>query len=399
MKKRNMGVNSLKKIALDLRILNNGVHATGIEKYAFNLTREIIKYNSEQYVLLGEGMEQRFDSSWMPSTEVNHNDKADKLISLMLSNNLPLSNNKMANRLLSLTGFINEFDLQFSPYYPIPERRQYKGVLTIHDMIPLRCPEWFSSDKVHHYFDKELRESANSCDHIIADSQSTKNDIIDFYNINPDKISVVYLAANQLNVNDDNKSWLDPGINRNASYYPYILSVCTIEPRKNLMRTIDAYELIRDRYPNCKINLILTGRFGWNYDDLLRRTQESLYCENIILTDYVPDQQLPTLYKNAECFVYPSLYEGFGLPVLEAMQMGVPVVTSNVSSLPEVGGDSVAYCDPYSVESIADSMAKVLFSSSLQQELRKKGQERSKLFSWENTARQTRDIFLKCLSQ
>jgi glycosyltransferase involved in cell wall biosynthesis len=366
-------------IGVDLRILNNA-YKTGIERYSYNLFSEICKFEDEKYYLIGEVMDKNFKNA--EKFEINID--------------LPQSNTVLANKMLSLMGYISDLDLLHSPYFPVPKIRTFKGVLTIHDLIPLRVPEWFGNNNVHDFFDTEIRETVKYIDHIIADSQATKNDIIDLFSIDENKISVVYLGVDQSFINilpnqGDNSILEKYDINSN-----YILSVCTVEPRKNIQRILKSYEILRERHKE-KIELVLVGRLGWKYENLLQMIKESKFSDDIILTGYVPDEDLLILYRNAEVFMYPSLYEGFGLPILEAMSCEAPVITSNVSSLPEVGGDSVMYCDPYDVESIVYTIEEIITKPSLQKELREKGKIRAQQFSWKKAAEQTRQIYLDCL--
>lgn len=361
----------LKKLALDLRILDDR-NISGIGRYAFEIARRLVQYKTEDYYLIGEFEDPFLDAHKRKRIDLGHSEP-----------------NK-TNKLLALNGYIERYDLVFSPYYPIPEKRTFKGILTIHDLIPLRFPDMFTDSRVNNFFNKDIRKCVQSIDHIIVDSDSTKKDVIDFYSVDENKISVVYLASSLPQVSHYNTSLI---YEKFKLHNPYILSVCTLEPRKNLIRVLKAFEIIQDRYGQ-ELRLVLVGGLGWKYKELLKEIEHHKYKNNILLTGYVSDEELAYLYSKAFMMVYPSLYEGFGLPVLEAMAYGVPVVTSNISSLPEVGGDAVIYCEPYQVESIAHAMEMIIANPSLKKELSENGKKRSKLFSWEKAAAQTREIFL-----
>ncbi|PJW16463.1 glycosyltransferase family 1 protein [Geobacillus sp. WSUCF-018B] len=369
------------KIGIDLRVLDS-LNITGLGRYALNLTKELIKFK-EEYYFIGN-----VDRSELEYTK-----------NMTIPIELPYGDIEFANKLLSLIGYVEDLDMMFSPFYPLPERRTFKGIVTIHDLIPLRLPEIFRNTGIYNFYDTYMRECAEHIDHIITVSNSTKQDIMELYGIEEEKISVIYLAGHSKCFNREDvgeaqqKVFEKYRINKG-----YILSLCTLEPRKNLTRLLKAYEIIRTKLKE-EFHLVFVGGFGMRSEELIREIEKSPFKDNIIMTGYVPDEDLGVLYSNAEVFVYPSLYEGFGLPVLEAMGYGVPVVTSNVSSLPEVGGDAALYCNPYDVESIAYTIEKVLLSPTLQRQLREKSLERSKLFSWEKTALQTRDVFLKCLNK
>lgn len=368
-------------VGIDLRILDNK-YLSGVGRYAKNLVTELIKYDQENYSLIS-GIDHHFLSK-----------------SNYIDVSLPQSNLLLANKLETLLGYVNDLDLIFSPYYPVTERRSFKAVLTIHDLIPLRSPELFNNEMVFRFFDQDIRRTVNHVEHIIADSYSTKKDIMECYAVDESKISVVHLASDPVFSGYEDRNSLDEKsiLNKYKINKPYLLSVCTIEPRKNLSRTLKAYKLLRER-GSTDLCLVLVGALGWNYRELLKEITESKLADDIIITGYIPDEDLPVIYKCAQIFTYNSLYEGFGLPILEAMSCGVPVVTSNVSSIPEVAGDSVVYCNPYEVESIAEAMEKALTDESLQRRLSMLGKERAQLFSWEKTAAQTRDVFGKVLSE
>lgn len=368
----------MRKIGLDLRVLATKAY-TGIERYTYQLTLELIKQHNEEYYLIGDFRD--------PILKKAHNIPLD----------IPRSHSDLANKLLAFKGAMEGLDLLFSPYFSIPERRTFKGVLVIHDLIPLRFPEFFdNSERIYQYFNDTMRKAAETADHLIAVSETTRNDIIYYYNIKPEKITVVPEAGFTKNSGPDELAAIDEVKMKYGVIKPYVLSVCTLEPRKNLSRVLKAYEILRDKL-DMDISLVLVGNLGWKITTFLEELENHRYRKDIILTGFIPDADLVALYKNTEVFVYPSLYEGFGLPVLEAMSMGAPVVTSACSSLPEVGGEAAIYCDPYLEEAIADSIEKVITNQVLKDNLIKKGYERAQLFTWENTARQTRDVFLKCL--
>lgn len=165
----------------------------------------------------------------------------------------------------------------------------------------------------------------------------------------------------------------------------YILFVGTLQPRKNIVRLIEAFSTLGPKL----YTLVVVGKPGWLYEEIYEAPKKFKVEDRVKFLDYVPDEDLPALYQNALCFVLPSLYEGFGLPVLEAMHYGCPVVTSNVSSLPEAAGDAAIMVDPESTESIKEGIEKVLGDKSLREKLVKKGYEQVKKFSWEKCARET----------
>jgi glycosyltransferase involved in cell wall biosynthesis len=174
----------------------------------------------------------------------------------------------------------------------------------------------------------------------------------------------------------------------NLSYKKYILFVGTMQPRKNIVRLVDAYISLRQKH-HIEEKLVISGRKGWLWEPIMKKIKEANLADSIKFIDYVESSDLPSLYNGASLLTLPALYEGFGLPPLEAMACGTPVVVSNVSSLPEVVGDAGVLVDPNSVNSIAEGLLKVLMDKNLQEEMSKKGIEQARKFTWEETARKT----------
>ena len=297
----------------------------------------------------------------------------------------PQSDIESANNLISLTSYLEQSDLIFSPYHPIPKRRNGLGVLTIHDLIPLKHPVWFSNPNTIKFFDQSLRESALHVDKIIAVSNSTKKDIIDIYGVDESKIEVIYLAPHSIFCASDHNVLSEEHF-LVSNDRPYFLSVCTQEPRKNLVGVIKAYDLLRKQNPSLDPALVLVGKKGWKNAGIEKALEESNFKDSIFITGYIEDSVLVNAYRGAIAFIYPSLYEGFGLPVLEAMACGTPVITSKNSSLEEIGQESVIYCDPTYYKDISFTMVRILSDSVLRESLSKKGLNRASDFSWIKTA-------------
>lgn len=173
----------------------------------------------------------------------------------------------------------------------------------------------------------------------------------------------------------------------------YVLTVGTLEPRKNQIRLVEAFHLMRQRGAAPNLKLVLAGRKGWLYEDLFRRVEELGLTKDVIFTGIVPDKDLPALMNGALMFVYPSLYEGFGLPVLEAMACGVPVITSNRSSLPEVVGDAGLLVDPENESALAEALIVILSNQARRQKMSRRGISQAARFSWEEAARQTLKVY------
>jgi glycosyltransferase involved in cell wall biosynthesis len=267
--------------------------------------------------------------------------------------------------------------------------RHVPTVLTVHDLIFRLFPR-------HHkrlnywYLNAAMPLFCRRASAILAVSQATKNDLVRLYGLNPEKISVVHEAAapHFAPASPDH-------IARVRSRYqlpdPYLLHVGTIEPRKNLVRLLEASHRLRKAGED--VRLVVVGSKGWLYEGFFQRLEELELADAVALPGYVPDADLPALYSGARLVVVPSLYEGFGLPVLEAMACGAPVVCSNVSSLPEVGGDAARYFDPTDVAGMADQILTLWRDPAMRQAMRQAGLARAAQFSWERAAQETLAIY------
>ncbi len=285
------------------------------------------------------------------------------------------------------------FEIVHSFYYPLPKIKNIKTIITIHDLTPLINENWFPGGrKIREYYDQWLRCGADTADCIFADSEYTKSDIVKYFNIVPDKIKVVYPGLYSIkhskNHADARTILQKYGINKD-----YILSICTIEPRKNLVSLIKAYELLRDKRPDYDMSLVLVGRNGWVNDNIYLVSAQSKYSSDIIFTGYVEDYELDVFYKKALLFAYISYYEGFGLPILEAMAKGAVVLSSETSSMPEVGGEAVSYCNPYDMESIVVQLDRLLYDEKLRDQLKAKALIQADKFSYKKMAKETMEIY------
>jgi glycosyltransferase involved in cell wall biosynthesis len=270
-----------------------------------------------------------------------------------------------------------------------------KVVTSIHDLSFEHLPETFKW-RSHTQMKITIRRTARNAAHIVTCSEYSRQDIIDTYKIAPEKVTTIPLAAADRfrPVTDETE------LMRIKQKYDlpgdFILGVGSVQPRKNLVRLIEAYSILSDKRDLPP--LILVGKKAWLFEDSLKAAVEHGVEDKVRFTDFVPDDDLPGLYTLSTCFVYPSFFEGFGIPPLEAMQCGSPVITGNRTSLPEVVGDAGILVDPFDVTSIADAIDRVLSDSQLRGELRQKGFERAKLFSWKRSARETLDIFEKVMN-
>jgi glycosyltransferase involved in cell wall biosynthesis len=271
--------------------------------------------------------------------------------------------------------------------YNAPPLLRCPLVLTVHDVSFRLYPEYFSP-RVRILLSTLLSFSMRKAKAILTVSECSRRDILRFYPAAMGKVCVIPEAAGPV-------IWAKPDLpaaRRVTGDRPFLLTVGTTQPRKNLPRLIEAYlQLREERVTDAR--LVIAGRPGWRTDALARLFANSDHRHDVIFTGYVADSILAALYRECALFVYPSLYEGFGLPVLEAMACGAPVITSNTSSLPEVAGDAARLVDPFSVQSIRAALEDVLRDRHLQEELRGLGKRRASEFSWERTARETLVVY------
>jgi len=272
-------------------------------------------------------------------------------------------------------------DIFFTPTHYAPRFSPIPTVVSVMDLSFLQFPQLFKSSDL-----QKLKNwtaySVKKATKIITISQSSKDDIINEYKVAKDKVKVVYLGIKE----EEKANNMTQILEKHNIKTPYVLFVGTLQPRKNIAGLVQAFAKVVKKNPS--LTLVIIGKKGWLYDEILSAPEKFGVGKNVVFLDFVKDEELPTFYKNAVCFVLPSLYEGFGLPVLEAMKYGCPVITSNISSLPEAGGDAAVYVNPDSIEDIAEKIEKVVNDKALQESMRKKGLSQVKKFSWEKSAQE-----------
>lgn len=257
-------------------------------------------------------------------------------------------------------------------------------IVSVMDLSYLHFPETFRKNDLYQ-LTKWTEYSVKKAEKVVTISNSSKDDIIKHYHVPPGKVKVVHLGLKPLSMDKKLSDLEGFGVKGN-----YVLFVGTLQPRKNIVRLIESFAMLPDDIRS-KYQLVIVGKKGWLYEEILSAPKKLNIEEKVLFLDYVSDNDLPSFYKNADVFVLPSLYEGFGLPVLEAMKYGCPVITSNVSSLPEAGGDAALYVDPEDKESIRDAIVKVLTDKSLREKMIEKGNTHYKKFTWEKAAHEVLD--------
>lgn len=269
--------------------------------------------------------------------------------------------------------------------FVLPPSRARCKILTVHDLAFRRDPET-AVPSLRHYLERVVPRSVERSDFIIADSHSAARDLQEFWSVSPERVAVVPAGVDAKEFHKVSDAGVLQSVRRRYSIgeAPYILALSTIQPRKNFVRLVEAFALLRDRHSGLK--LVIGGKRGWKYQDLFRRVLELGLEEEVVFPGFVKDEDLPALYSGAELFAYPSLYEGFGIPILEAMACETPVVASVSSSLAEAGGPGPCYADPLSVDSIEDCMERVLSNSQLRQAMTAAGLRHAALYSWRRCA-------------
>ena len=264
---------------------------------------------------------------------------------------------------------------------------QMKRVTVIHDLTPILFPHQhrFASQVLQRLFLPRILKKA---DLIITNSRYTAQDVATHFPFAAEKIEPVLLGRDEsLAPREDREVLSRYGINR-----PYLLFVGTLEPRKNIATLVEAFEIFRQNSPE-PYQLVIVGKRGWKYSQLLDRIACSAFAEDIILTGYVPRADLAPLYTMTSAFVFPSLYEGFGLPVLEAMSCGAPVLSSATSSLPEIGGEAALYFEPEDTRGLARLIFRITTDGKLRRRYQRLSLERAESFSWISTAQRMIELF------
>jgi glycosyltransferase involved in cell wall biosynthesis len=285
-------------------------------------------------------------------------------------------------------------DLFHAPHYVLPPLTPCRSVVTIHDCIHLRFPQYLPTRIGYAYARAQMWLATHKAARVITVSEASKRDILRYFRVPESRIDVIYNAI-------DERFWHEPDpedISRTRERYrltaPFVLYAGNIKPHKNLERLIEAFHLLRQGSPDLReVELLIIGDEISKYPTLRRAVHRHKLHKHVRFFGFVPDQTLASLYRLANAFVFPSLYEGFGLPPLEAMASGTPVIASNVSSLPEVVGDAALMIDPYEPGAIADAMRQVLTDSQLRADLRARGYVRAREFSWERSVRRVREVY------
>ena len=356
-------------------------HRAGLGRYAESLARALVAGKPDRYALFynrEHGVEPLAGLEGVPARTVALGYKPWRMLVWL---------GQLAR--LGLDNLLPDAALFHATEHLLLPLRSVPTVLTVHDLIFRRLP-------THHkplnrwYLNLSMPLSCRRATHIIAVSECTRRDLIAAYDLPPQKITTVYEAAAP-RFTPQRPETVAAARARYGLPDRYLLFVGTIEPRKNLTRLLAAFEAIRAE--GLSDGLVIVGKRGWLYDDFFARLEQSPARDAVLSPGYVPDGDLPAVYAGAQALVFPSLYEGFGLPVLEAMACGTPVAASNSSSIPEVGGDAALYFDPVDVDAMIETIRRLLCDPELQECVRARGLAQAAGFSWGTSAANTEAVY------
>jgi glycosyltransferase involved in cell wall biosynthesis len=283
-------------------------------------------------------------------------------------------------------------DLFHAPHYVLPPLTPCKSIVTIHDCIHLRFPQYLPNRLGYVYARSSLWVATHRATRVLTVSETSKRDILRYFRVPESKIDVIYNAIDERLGGAPTDEEVAQVRERYQLNEPFVLYAGNIKPHKNLERLIEAFHTLR-RGGLEHVKLLIIGDEVSKYATLRRAVHRYKLHKHVRFFGFVPDKTLASLYRLASVFVFPSLYEGFGFPPLEAMAAGTPVITSNVSSLPEVVGDAALLIDPYAPDEIAHAMRRVLTEPGLSEDLRVRGLARVKEFSWDRSIRRVREIY------
>lgn len=358
-----------------MRTMRIGIHAkaafeyerTGIEEYVHQIVKHFAMLDeSKQHTFLLYTPSPEKDDFFLPS-----NFKIQRLSRLPLSSEIQLS----------MRFLFSNPDVLFMPANFLPFICPKKSIVTIHGLEFEYYPDAYSPQKLN-YLKKSTARAVKHATTLIAISESTKKDLIKFYNADPRKIIVIHHGVNSQIAYHNKYAPIDE---------QYILFVGRLEKKKNVANIVRAFGVFKEKHKTPH-KLVLVGRPGFGFPEIERAIEENMYKIDIIQTGYISHEQKESFFKHAEMFVFPSFYEGFGMPILEAQLRQVPLVTSNIASMAEIAGDGALLIDPHSVENIAEAMHAIASDKDKRAQLIEKGLANVQKYSWFKCAQKTLEV-------
>lgn len=286
----------------------------------------------------------------------------------------------------------NNINLFHGPAFMAPPfHKGFRSVSTIHDLVAFHHPQTIPT-RYAYYMRFIIKLMIHKASAIITDTEFIRDEIIDTFHVDEERVFAVPIAVSEMFKPVTDKTKIEKLKERYGIRKRYFLHIGNIEPRKNLTNLFHACNRIWDKL--CRdFQLVVTGKKGWLYRDIFNTLRETGLISDVVFTGYVNEEDIPALYSGADFFIFPSVYEGFGLPILEAMRCGTPVITSDASSLPEVAGEAALYVDPLNPGDIAEKILGLAYNDSLKKELREKGFHQASKFSWAKTAGETLKVY------
>ncbi len=365
-----------KTITIDCRMIDN----SGIGTYLKNILNYAVSESKYKWVLLGK------------QNKIKEHVKGEYQIVEVCSKIYSIREQ------FEMLRKIPKSELLWCPHYNIPLFYKDRMVVTIHDICHLALPEYFPGYIKQVYAKQLIGSAVRKSEAVITDSKFTASEIQKYFRFDRAKLKIIPLGVGNAYNTDSSGDTLF--LKKHGIQNPYILYVGNIKPHKNISRYIKALGLIKKKNKN--LSFVFVGKkegFISGMEDLEQELEHAGIEDTVFIDERLTDIQLKTVYQEALCLAFPSMYEGFGLPPLEAMACGCPVVVSKAASLPEVCGDAAVYIDPYSVESIAEGINTVLLDENLRAELRLKGIKRARMFEWQDTAKKFIEIFQEAIDK
>lgn len=360
-------------------------YKTGVSNYTLNLVRNLVKLDkTNTYKLF-------YSSLRLPLPEEIIKLKKNHPNVNIYQFKLPLTLLQIIwnqLKLFPIEIFIGKCDIFHTSDWTQPPTLKAKTLTTVHDLTPFLYPQWHHPKVITAHKNK-MRLASKKCFKFICVSQNTKNDLLKIFpKIDPKKIEIIYEAAEEkygkfLKLSKDIQQKKKETIKKQYGLDKFILAQGTREPRKNLKKLIDAFIVFKKLNPNCHVELAITGKYGWGED------VDGAKNPSVKILGFIPEKDMVALHASAICLVYPSLYEGFGLPLVKSLKVGTPIITSNVSSMPEVADKSAIFVNPNSTPDLTKAITKIIKSTTLRNKLREKGLIQAKKFDWVKTAKET----------
>ena len=351
---------------------------TGVQRAAYNLLCTLVKIDRENEYFIFTGEKQLDNPNWdYPNVQV---------VPSVIREGESFRNHFWEQFTLPRLAKTYKVDILHSPANMAPLLYKGRSIVHIHDLCFVVNPQWYSFS-FHTLYNFVIPRLARRATKVITNSNNSRNDLLQFCNVPAESVSLIYWAVDDMFIKERSV----PSVGGGISHKDYILYVGSLEPRKNIRALVEAYERLRESDPEIKTKLILIGGESPLFGEV--RLNAKNFKDDVIFKGFVDDPTLREFYRKASLVVYPSLYEGFGLPPLEAMASGTPVVTSNTSSIPEVVGDAALMVNPYDTTQLAQTMGLVLRDQDLREQLIERGRQQVERFNWYRVARNLLAIY------